>query len=206
MSPETEARGPRPIGGADDAPATAAPNDTKSVIEALLFASDAPLSAERIREVIGQMEDAEIQAAIGTLRDEYRAGGRAFDVVELEGGYQVLSRPEFASWVERLFVERRKARLSRAALETLAIIAYKQPIVKPEIEMIRGVSSDGVIKTLLERNLVTITGRAEGVGRPLLYGTTQDFLNYFGLNQLTDLPKIEELRELLRSEGSEVRA
>ncbi len=199
MSPEFDA--PGATGGADDGRPQA-----KSLIEALLFASDAPLSPGRIREVVGQMEDAEIVGAIGTLRDEYRSGGRAFDIVELEGGYQILSRPEFASWVERLFVERRKARLSRAALETLSIIAYKQPIVKPEIEMIRGVSSDGVIKTLLERNLITITGRAEGVGRPLLYGTTQEFLNYFGLNQLGDLPKIEELRELLRAEGSEVRA
>jgi segregation and condensation protein B len=184
----------------------AAPADAKAVIEALLFATDAPLSPARIREVIGQMEDAEIRAAVGALRDEYREGRRAFDIFEIEGGFQVLSRPEFASWVERLFVERRKTRLSRAALETLAIIAYKQPIVKPEIEMIRGVSSDGVIKTLLERNLITITGRAEGVGRPLLYGTTQEFLNYFGLNSQSDLPKIEELRELLRAEGSEVRA
>jgi segregation and condensation protein B len=190
----------------DDLAGGAPGTPPKAVIEALLFASDAPLAAARIREVVGQMEDEEIRAAIDTLRDEYREGGRAFDIVEIEGGYQVLSRPEFASWVERLFVERRKTRLSRPALETLSIIAYKQPIVKAEIEMIRGVSSDGVIRTLLERNLITITGRAEGVGRPLLYGTTREFLNYFGLNELTDLPKVEELRELLRAEGSEVRA
>ena len=180
--------------------------ESKAVIEALLFASDAPLTPEKIREVVGDVGEAEIREAIESLRTDYRAGARAFDIFELEGGFQVLSRPEFASWVERLFVERRKARLSRPALETLAIIAYKQPIVKAEIEMIRGVSTDGVIRTLLERNLITITGRAEGVGRPLLYGTTREFLNYFGLNDLTDLPKIEELRELLRAEGSEVRA
>ncbi len=180
--------------------------DSKAVIEALLFASDAPLTPEKIREVVGDVEEAEIREAIESLRTDYRAGARAFDIFELVGGYQVLSRPEFASWVERLFVERRKARLSRQALETLAIIAYKQPIVKAEIEMIRGVSSDGVIRTLLERDLITITGRAEGVGRPLLYGTTREFLNYFGLNDLSDLPKIEELRELLRAEGSEARA
>lgn len=180
--------------------------DRRAVIEALLFASDAPLGAARIREVVGPMEDDEIRAAIDGLRADYERGGRAFDIVEIEEGYQVLSRPEFAPWVERLWVERRKARLSRAALETVAIVAYKQPILKAEIEMIRGVNSDGVIRTLLERNLVTIAGRAEGVGRPLLYGTTQEFLNYFGLNRLSDLPKIEELRELLRAEGSEVRA
>jgi segregation and condensation protein B len=180
--------------------------ERKAVIEALLFASDAPLSPSRIREVVGEMGDDEIREAIDGLRADYRAGSRAFDVFEIEGGYQVLSRPEFASWVERLFVERRKTRLSRPALETLAIIAYKQPIVKAEIEMIRGVSSDGVVRTLLERNLITITGRAEGVGRPLLYGTTREFLNYFGLNDLIDLPKIEELRELLRAEGNEARA
>ena len=180
--------------------------ERKAVIEALLFASDAPLSPSRIREVVGEMGDDEIREAIDGLRADYRAGSRAFDVFEIEGGYQVLSRPEFASWVERLFVERRKTRLSRPALETLAIIAYKQPIVKAEIEMIRGVSTDGVVRTLLERNLITITGRAEGVGRPLLYGTTREFLNYFGLNDLVDLPKIEELRELLRAEGNEARA
>jgi segregation and condensation protein B len=180
--------------------------DSKAVIEALLFASDAPLTPEKIREVVGDVEEAEIREAIESLRADYRAGERSFDVFEIEGGFQVLSRPEFASWVERLFVERRKARLSRQALETLAIVAYKQPIVKAEIEVIRGVSSDGVLRTLLERDLVTITGRAEGVGRPLLYGTTRGFLNYFGLNDLADLPKIEELRELLRAEGSEARA
>lgn len=180
--------------------------DSKAVIEALLFASDAPLSPSRIQEVVGEIEEAEIREAVDALRAEYRAGARAFDIFEIEGGFQLLSRPEFASWVERLFVERRKARLSRPALETLAIIAYKQPIVKAEIEMIRGVSTDGVIRTLLERNLITITGRAEAVGRPLLYGTTREFLNYFGLNDQSDLPKIEELRELLRAEGSEAGA
>jgi len=175
----------------------------KGVVEALLFASDTPLSAARIREVIGEITDGEVHEIVESLREEYRESGRSFDVYTLEGGFQVLSRPDYADWVEQLFVERRKAKLSRASLETLAIIAYKQPIVKTEIEMIRGVGADGVIRTLMERNLVTITGRAEGVGRPLLYGTTQQFLNYFGLNELSDLPKMEEIREILRGEASE---
>jgi segregation and condensation protein B len=176
---------------------------TKGIVEALLFASDSPLSPDRLREVVGDVTDDEIAEIIESLRADYRETGRAFDIFRLEGGYQVLSRGEYAEWVEQLFVERRKAKLSRASLETLAIIAYKQPIVKTEIEMIRGVNADGVIRTLMERNLVTITGRAEGVGRPLLYGTTEQFLNYFGLNELTDLPKMEEIRELLRGESSE---
>jgi segregation and condensation protein B len=176
---------------------------TKGIVEALLFASDAPLSPDRLRDVVGDVTDGELAEIIESLRADYRESGRAFDIFQLEGGYQVLSRAEYAEWVEQLFVERRKAKLSRASLETLAIIAYKQPIVKTEIEMIRGVGADGVIRTLMERNLVTITGRAEGVGRPLLYGTTEQFLNYFGLNELTDLPKMEEIRELLRGESSE---
>jgi segregation and condensation protein B len=176
---------------------------TKGIVEALLFASDSPLSPDRLREVVGDMNDDELAEIIESLRADYAESGRAFDIFRLEGGYQVLSRAEYAEWVEQLFVERRKAKLSRASLETLAIIAYKQPIVKTEIEMIRGVNADGVIRTLMERNLVTITGRAEGVGRPLLYGTTETFLNYFGLNELTDLPKMEEIRELLRGESSE---
>jgi segregation and condensation protein B len=176
---------------------------TKGIVEALLFASDSPLSPDRLREVVGDVNDDELAEIIESLRADYAESGRAFDIFRLEGGYQVLSRAEYAEWVEQLFVERRKAKLSRASLETLAIIAYKQPIVKTEIEMIRGVNADGVIRTLMERNLVTITGRAEGVGRPLLYGTTETFLNYFGLNELTDLPKMEEIRELLRGESSE---
>jgi segregation and condensation protein B len=180
--------------------------DTRGIVEALLFASDSPLTFERIRDVVGDVSREEVRDVVESLRAEYATGGRAFDVFEIEGGYQVLSRPEFASWVEQLFVEKRKAKLSRASLETLAIIAYKQPIVKTEIEMIRGVGADGVIRTLLERNLITITGRAEGVGRPLLYGTTQQFLNYFGINELSDLPKIEEIRELLRGQADEVPA
>lgn len=181
-------------------------SDKKGIVEALLFASDGPLTLERIREVVGTISKEEIRQHVEALREEYATTKRAFDIFEIEGGYQALSRPEFASWVERLFVEKRKAKLSRASLETLSIIAYKQPIVKSEIEMIRGVSADGVIRTLMERNLITITGRAEGVGRPLLYGTTRDFLNYFGLNELTDLPKMEEIREILRGEASEVTA
>jgi segregation and condensation protein B len=180
--------------------------EMKGVVEALLFASDTPLSAQRIRDVVGAVTPDEIAGIVDSLRAEYRESDRAFDIVSIEGGYQVLSRPVYAAWVEQLFVEKRKAKLSRASLETLAIIAYKQPIVKTEIEMIRGVGADGVLRTLMERNLVTITGRAEGVGRPLLYGTTQQFLNYFGINELGDLPKMEEIRELLRGESSEASA
>ncbi len=169
--------------------------DSKAVIEALLFASDAPLTPEKIREVVGDVEEAEIREAIESLRTDYRAGARAFDIFEFEGGYQVLSRPEFASWVERLFVERRKARLSRQALETLAIVAYLGPCSRPDIARIRGVAADSAVASLVERGLVTEAGREPGQGGAVRYRTTPLFERVFGLQSLAALPRLDDLGE-----------
>ncbi|MBI4539207.1 MAG: SMC-Scp complex subunit ScpB [Gemmatimonadetes bacterium] len=168
------------------------------VVEAVLFASDAPLKAEEIAQADESLDEDTVEAALEELRAEYDELERAFQIYELAGGYQILTRPEFASYLERFDTVPRPARLSGPALETLAIIAYRQPIGRIEIEYIRGVSSAGVLRTLLDRELVEIVGREEGIGRPLLYGTTQRFLALFGFRSLEDLPRTEELPVVLR--------
>jgi len=166
-------------------------------IEALLFASDQPLSVGRLCEVLETEERSTVQGALETLAASYEDATRAFQVVQVAGGWQLTTKPEFASVVRRLFTGKRRVRLTKAALEALAIIAYKQPTTRPEVDAIRGVASGGVVETLLERNLIRIAGRSEGVGRPLLYATTPDFLQYLGLNRLDDLPSLEELESML---------
>ncbi|MBN1885640.1 MAG: SMC-Scp complex subunit ScpB [Candidatus Krumholzibacteriota bacterium] len=164
-------------------------------IEALLFASDAPLPAARISAITGDTPTKDIREAIGALERWYRGSSRSFGIVEVAGGYQLTTLPEYAGIVGNLFRARRKMRLSQPALETLAIVAYKQPLSRVQIEEIRGVNCDGVISTLVERELITITGRGEGVGRPYLYSTTRKFLEYLGLKDFRDLPALEELEK-----------
>src|SRR5665213_2437049 len=222
------------------------------IIEALLFASDEPLSAQELRalilgeeipdtpllnpESVGEpslafnpeievaagpgdathengapsekkhkrkplLELSIIHEAVQILNDAYESTGRAFRLIEIAGGYQFATRTEYGEYVARLFREKSRRRLSGAALETLAIVAYKQPVSKNDIENIRGVNCDEVLKSLLEKNLVTITGRAETVGRPLLYGTTLDFLRHFGLPRIQDLPRPREIEELMKEES-----
>ena len=168
-----------------------------NILEALLFSSDTPLSISRIREVIPLLTPKEITTAVQTLNENYRNTARTFEIREIAGGYQIFTLPEYADYVERLNQNRQKSRLSQKALETLAIIAYKQPITKHELEEIRGVNVDGVIRTLLSRNLITIYGRAKAPGSPFLYITTKKFLEYFGLRSLEDLPKLKEIDELI---------
>lgn len=186
--------------------------ELKSVLEALLFASSAPRSAEDLRGLLGraaeQSEDpavrafrrvraAEITAALEALRDELEQAGRCFRLSCVAEAWQLVARADYAPWLRVLGGERaRPARLSQPALETLTIIAYRQPITRAEIEQIRGVSVDGVMQTLLERGLIEVAGRAEVVGRPLTYRTTRAFLEYFGLARLEDLPGGDELRRL----------
>jgi segregation and condensation protein B len=164
-------------------------------IEALLFASDQPLSLARLVELLPGSSRAEVEAALAELQE--RCSERAVQPVQLAGGWQLATRPEYVDTVRRLFIGKRRVRLTKAALESLAIIAYKQPTTRPEIDAIRGVASSGVIETLLERNLVRIAGRSEGIGRPLLYATTDEFLRHLGLNRLADLPSLEELEHML---------
>ncbi|MBN2069837.1 MAG: SMC-Scp complex subunit ScpB [Candidatus Krumholzibacteriota bacterium] len=170
---------------------------TESEVEALLFASDGPLSAARIASLTGVSSVKTIKDAIRVLEEFYRTNERSFGIVEIAGGYQITTCSEHARLVASLFKSRRKARLSQAALETLAIIAYKQPINRLEVEAIRGVNCDGVLSTLIDRELIVITGRGEGIGKPYLYSTTTKFLEYLGLKDYRDLPSIEELEKSL---------
>jgi segregation and condensation protein B len=174
----------------------------KPVVESLIFASDIPIPAAQIKAIIEEAKDSEIRKAVDALNLEYSQTNRAFSIIQVAGGFQMVTRENYAPWIRKLFQKRITARLSQAALEALAVIAFRQPVSKPEIEAIRGVNSDGVIHTLLERKLITMAGRAEGPGRPLLYKTTQEFLRYFGVNDLSDLPKPRELEELLREESA----
>ena len=170
------------------------------IVEAILFSSDAPLKAEEIIRADESLNEDLVEEAIDLLRNEYAEAERAFQVVDLAEGYQLLTRPEFATYLERFDTVPRPSRLSGPALETLAIMAYRQPIGRIEVEYIRGVSSAGVIRTLLDRDLVQIVGRGEGIGRPLLYGTTARFLEHFGFRSLEDLPRPEELPIVLREQ------
>lgn len=169
------------------------------VLEAVLFASHAPLSAAELARVDDELDEDRVEVLLAELRAEYDRDGRAFTIAELGGGFQLLTRPEFAPTLERFETVSSNARLSAAALETLAIIAYRQPVGRAEIEEIRGVSAGGVLRTLQERDLVGVVGRGEGLGRPLLYGTTRRFLEHFGFRSLHDLPHPDELPVVLAS-------
>jgi segregation and condensation protein B len=171
--------------------------ELKRIVEALLFASPDPLSVRRIKSVVPGLETDQVIETLNDLKADYEEDTRSFQIVEIGGGYQLTTKPDYALWVGKLVESRGKQRLSRAALETLAIIAYKQPVLRATLEGIRGVNVDGVLRTLMERDLVRIVGRADGPGRPLLFGTTRDFLMQFGLNKLDDLPGIEEIEELV---------
>ncbi len=168
------------------------------IVEAVLFASDAPLTADEIARADETLDEDRVEDAIRFLQAEYDDAERSFQVVELAEGYQVLTRPEFAPYLERFDNVPRPSRLSGPALETLAIIAYRQPLGRIEMEYIRGVGSAGVLKTLQDREMIEVVGRAEGLGRPVLYGTTARFLEHFGFKSLEELPRPEELPIILR--------
>ena len=168
-------------------------NNLRSAIEALLFASERPLTPEEMRSAFdSDLSAAEIRAEIEALRSEYDAQSRGFRVFEIAGGFQLASDIRFAEILKRFYQSREKKRVSQAGLETLAVIAYRQPVTRADIEAIRGVSVDGAVKTLLEKGLIRITGRKEVPGRPILYGTTQEFLEHFGLKSVQELPALSE--------------
>jgi segregation and condensation protein B len=177
-------------------------NETESIIESLLFASDRPLPARALAELLENVEVQDIEEAIESLRKLYDQGGHSFQILQIAGGYQICTRSQYAKWIRGLFHSRTRSRLSRPALETLAIIAYKQPILRAEIESLRGVRVDGILQSLLERKLIAIKGRKATVGRPLFYGTTTEFLRHFGLRDIDDLPAEGELRVLKESPKS----
>lgn len=184
------------------------PMTVTQVIEALLFSAQKPLTTTELRDLLtgagdndelvpnefARVKEAEVAAALGQLKSDYTLTPRGFQLVEKAGGWQLVSHPDCARWVHQLFPGPKPARLSPPALETLAIIAYRQPITRADVEAVRGVTVEGVLQNLMERGLVKISGRAELPGRPLLYETTEFFLEHFGLRNLDELPNAEELR------------
>ena len=176
------------------------PSEAKSIIEALLFSSSKPLSVKQVSQVLEDLSQGAIRSLILELQKEYDLSKRSFQVIEVANGFQVCTRPEYAPWLEKFHRKEMAARISPAALETLAIIAYKQPATKSEVDQIRGVNSDSAINSLIQKKLVSISGRRPGAGRPLLYSTTPEFLRQFGLKNLSDLPSIEEIEQMLKIE------
>jgi segregation and condensation protein B len=170
--------------------------ELKAIVEALIFASPEPLTPKALFKLLDSEPREDVLASIAALKEDYnRPGG--LQLVEVAGGYQIATRPDLHEWVRRLFHERTTQRLTVQALETLAVIAYRQPITSLEIAEVRGVNTSGVLNTLLERHLIKIVGRKQVVGRPFLYATTKEFLIRFGLNDLSDLPRVEDMAEAL---------
>lgn len=167
----------------------------KSAIESLIFISDKPLFIDDIKKVFENLESSKIREILETLKKEHEETGRGIRIVEIAGGFQMLTAPENAETIKQFYKIKHTEKLSGPSLETLAIIAYKQPVTRVDIEAIRGVNVDGVVKSLQEKGLIRIVGRKEVIGRPFVYGTTRQFLDYFGLKCLDELPKIEEFAQ-----------
>ncbi|MCX8159945.1 MAG: SMC-Scp complex subunit ScpB [Candidatus Saccharicenans sp.] len=172
----------------------------KAILEVLIFISQEPLTLEKMKEVLGEVPDEELGAALDALLTDYAASGRGIQVIKSAGGYLFTTKPEHDQWVRRLLQIEKKTKLSSAALETLSIIAYHQPITQAEISAIRGVDSTYCLKSLLQKKLIKIVGRKKAPGNPLVYRTSERFLQYFGLNSLDDLPKEEEIAKILEEE------
>ncbi len=166
-------------------------SEFKQIVETLLFITDRPVKPSRIADVIDGVDARRVREMILEIQDDYIRRNSAVQVVELGGGFQMSTKPEYGRWVRRLYNEKMTAKLSNAALETLAIVAYKQPITRAEMEAIRGVDVAGPLERLLERSLVRVVGKKDTVGRPMVYGTTDEFLRMFGLNKISDLPDLQ---------------
>ena len=172
-------------------------NGHKQIVEALIFASDFPISVKKISQIIEDVSEEKVVELVEELIVEYKNLGRGFLLTATAGGYEFVTGPAQATWVRKLLDDRKKNKLTHASLETVAIIAYRQPVTRVDVENIRGVDAAGPLRTLLERKLITIAGREKSAGRPLIYKTSDDFLRYFGVNSLEDLPQIEEISELI---------
>ena len=177
-------------------------DNRRAVVEALLFASSKPLSMDNLSEASG-IDKAELKEVLAALQEEYTSDSRGFSLEEVADGFQLRSDPRFSAQIGKLFAARSRRRMTRSSLESLSIIAYRQPATRAEIEHIRGVDSGAVLKTLLSLSMIRILGRKEGPGRPILYGTTRDFLEYFGLRDIESLPTLEEVTELLDDSETE---
>ncbi|MFH0772192.1 MAG: SMC-Scp complex subunit ScpB [Candidatus Omnitrophota bacterium] len=170
-------------------------NEAKRVAESLLFVSEKPITVDQVKEVLDEIDAREIRSIILELKSEYETLNRSFKIYEIAGGFQMATEPLFAEYVKRFYKTKSKDKLTKPALETLAIIAYRQPITKADMEDIRGVNVDGVLTTLSDRMLIKSLGRKDAPGKPILYGTTKEFLDRFGLNSLNELPKLSEFTE-----------
>lgn len=170
-------------------------DDLKAIIESLLFVAETPLKIEKIKSVLETADRTAISDALNSLAEEYESRKRGFFLAEVAGGFQIRTRPEYRRWIRRL-KETRPARLSRAAMEALSIIAYKQPVLRSDVEYLRGVDGGGTLRTLLERGLIRMLGRKDLPGRPIIYGTTRQFLELFDLKDLNELPTLKDLADL----------
>ncbi len=180
-------------------------SEAKQIVESLLIATPEPLTQNRFNSCLGEAEiEIPLPEIIQELQKDYESASRSFFIKEVAGGYQIVTKAEFEPYIKGLFSKSGKLRLSQAALETLAIVSYRQPVTRNDIESIRGVSSDSSLRTLLDRKLLEIRGRDDGPGRALLYRTSTEFLQYFGLNSVKDLPKLREVEDILAEDQEEI--
>lgn len=197
LARETEAERPAVEVQKLDASEVNDPERAKQIIEALLFASSKPMNVGELRKVLRGLTPKQIETYVTEIKETYDREKRSFQIVEIAGGYEILTRKEFAPWILKVELQKKARQATQSALETLAILAYKQPITRAEIEDLRGVDVSGVVTTLMERALIKIVGRKEVPGRPFLYGTTDKFLEHFGLKSLQDLPSIDEIKVIV---------
>ena len=199
--PEPEVVVPEAVAGTMNSQAVAIDvRELKAILEAVLFVSPEPVPVVRLMSIVGTVSKAEVVQALDILAHDLDQEGRGIQLVQVAGGYRLVTKQEYGPWLKRMDKAKAAQKLSRSALESLAIIAYKQPLVRAEIEEIRGVETSGVLRTLCERKLVRIVGRKDVPGRPIMYGTTKFFLEHFGLQDLTQLPPLREFKELGESE------
>jgi segregation and condensation protein B len=171
-------------------------SEAKSIIEAVIFASIEPVSADQLARLI-ELDNETVEQLVSEIQQEYDTTRRSFQMIEVANGFQICTRDEYAPWIRDFYTTEISSRLSVSALEALAIIAYRQPVTRAEIEEIRGVNSDSVLHTLLERNMIKVIGRKRAPGKPMIYGTTTEFLLHFGLRDLSELPSIDEIESML---------
>ncbi len=177
-------------------------NNTKSILEAILFAASEPITVKQFQHAIPKMNVREIRKALSELKEDYHQMNRSFRLIEIANGFQICTQPEYSEWIRKFYIQQVRVTLSPSALETLAIVAYKQPVTRNEVSTIRGVNSDSVISALVEKGLVRVSGRKEGAGRSLLFSTTDTFLQQFGLKDPSELPSLEEIEQLLTTSNS----
>lgn len=181
--------------------------EIRNIVESMIFASEEELNSKQLKDIIDKsgirVSIADIEESVSLLNEEYKRNNKPYEIIRIAGGYSFSTKQDYGRFVGKLYEEKQRKKLSQSALETLSVIAYKQPVTRSEIEFIRGVNVDYIVNSLLEKELITITGRSETPGRPILYGTTKTFLKVLGLNSLEDLPKLKEINEILKNEEIE---